>query len=108
MQCIFKRYAFLGSVLSISSEFLVLGYMERSINRTIQTTSAEILVLRNSEERPRLEYQDQYKGRKNLVKQPRNDTTIKIPEQDEGVLIGVSKPKSLTDLGLETIFNAIR
>ena len=82
--------------------------MERSINRTIQTTSAEILVLKNSEERPRIKYLDQYEGRKSLVKQPRNDTTIKTPEQDEGRLIGVSKPKSLTDLGLETIFHAIR
>ena len=83
MQCIFKRYAILGSVLSISSEFLVLGYIERSINRTIQTASAEIRALRNSEERPSLNYPDQYKGRKDLAKTPRNDTSIVTPKSRE-------------------------
>ena len=99
---------FLGVFRPFLQRSLYLGYMERTINRTIQTASSEIEVLKNADKWPRLNFQDNYKGSKDLEKTPRNNTPIVTQKQDEGRLIGLKKPKSLAQFGIETIFHAIR
>jgi hypothetical protein len=84
--------------------------MERSVNRTIQTASSAIEVLKNASKMPSLTFQDGYEGSQDLrkVSEQSKDTRIVKQEDVEGRLIGVKKPKSISEYGLETIFHAIR